>query len=185
MSTTVIEFGYFGLEKYKGEYSMAVERFNPLGTAVIFDIKWLKEAEYYFAKRGVGQDWDAFLQTIYDYILEQTNEILNGSCKPPYPLVAVYPSPARGVMDITLDLNQVPASEMNLAIENINKFAHQFEDLLDFSQFAVPEVDDGVAFINGEIFVKFSAKDTAEVSKFYLMYDASKTIENIHNEFQK
>lgn len=158
--------------------------FNPLGTGVIFDIKWFNEAQYYFAKRSINQDWDKFKTAIYEYLTKQIDEVLNSTCKAPYPVVDTTVSTAKGKIYIYLDLSDVPFAEKDEAIRKINEFGHIFEDMIDLSAFAVPEVDDGVAFIDGEIFVKYSARD-AQLSKFFLMYDADNTETEILSNWER
>lgn len=154
--------------------------YNPLGTDVVFEIKWFTEARYYFAKRGINQDWDAFRTDLYDYTLKRVEEILVNECPAPYPVIQSSLSTERGILDISLDLNDISPNKKDEVISKIEEFAHRFEDLIEFDKFEVPEVDDGVAYIDGEIFVKYSDKD-APLTKFFLQYDEYKTKDNIIN----
>jgi len=173
MLLMAIPIGYCIIERRNKMY-------NPLGTDVIFEIKWFTESRYYFVKRGINQDWDAFRTDLYDYTLKRVEEILANECPAPYPLVQSSLSTERGILSISLDLNDISPNKKEEVISKIDEFARRFEDLIDFKKFEVPEVDDGVAYIGGEIFVKYSDKD-APLTSFFLMYDADKTKENIIN----
>ena len=163
---------------------MSERGFNPLGTSICFDIQWLSGAQYYFAKRGIGQDWDNFTKDLYEYIMEQTEEILNSTCPCPYPVVGIFPSTSSGGrLSIDIDLNAVDSSEVDTVIEKVHKFAQLFENTLDLSKFSIPSVDDGVAYINGEIFVKYTDRD-ADLTNFYLIYEDGKTADNIKDELK-
>lgn len=151
---------------------------NKIDEAVAyFDITRFNELQDYFIKT---EDWDDFEQAVCLYMEQRGYELVDNECKAPYPVCGIGVEGRHNenlcVYFDTYDSDDSP----DMIVKKITDFACSFEDALKFDKFAVPEVKGGVAFIDGELFVKCSDRN-ALLSIICIEYNMEKTVDIIKN----
>ena len=147
---------------------------------IVFDIRNLSSLQYCFARRGIGEDWDQFVEFVLNRAEQFARTTLEQQLWPPCPVSNIKINIQKLIIQIDVS-NETDADKISKQIEEFAAFFYaQFDDFRDWD---IPLIEDGVAFIGESIFVKYGEEST-ESSYCWLSFNEEQTQASIEQAFQ-
>lgn len=149
---------------------------------IVFDIRNLSSLQYCFARRGIGEDWDQFVEFVLNRAEQFAKTTLEFQSYQflPYPVANVKIDIQKLIIQIDAS-NETDADKLSKQIEEFASFFYtQFDDFRDWD---IPLIEDGVAFIGEHIFVKYGEEHT-ESSYCWLSFNEEQTHASVEQAFQ-
>lgn len=149
---------------------------------IVFDIRNLSSLQYCFARRGIGEDWDQFVEFVLNRAEQFTKTAIEQQSYSflPYPIANIKINIQKLIIQIDVS-NETDADKISKQIEEFAPvFYAQFDDFRDWD---IPLIEDGVAFIGESIFVKYGEENT-ESSYCWLSFNEEQTNASIEQAFQ-
>ena len=149
---------------------------------IVFDIRNLSSLQYCFARRGIGEDWDQFVEFVLNKAEEFARTTLEHQSCPFLP--GSVSNIKINIQKLIIQIDASNETDADKIFEQIKEFAAffyaQFDDFRDWD---IPLIEDGVAFIGESIFVKYG-EEHAESSYCWLSFNEEQTHASIEQAFQ-